>query len=241
MAPELRRIPIDSADAGRDATVEGEWARYLARVLRCRPGDRVWGFSGDGCDYLYELASVSPSLVQMTYVEHRRVETDPLRELALLVGLPKAGKLEAMIEAATALGATRILSFAAMRSEGKGGKRERWEKAALEAARQCGRTTVPTIQPPASSLTEALSQLSAALPHAAGAVGEPSASLSLVEWAAAQPAETPRAWLVGPEGHLTPDELSSARAAGFTAVNLGPRILRAELAAVVGLAELALR
>ncbi|MBE7560132.1 16S rRNA (uracil(1498)-N(3))-methyltransferase [bacterium] len=240
MPPERRRIPIASESAGCNATLTGEWAHYLARVLRARTGEQVWAFCGDGHDYLYEVSSVLPSQVHLRFVERRQVRTDPTRELVLVVALPKAGKLEAMIEAATALGATCIFPFVSARSEGKPSahQRARWNKAALEAARQCGRTTTPELAEPARSLAEAVAELHAALPAVRGAVGDPNAGQSLRAWSEAQPPGVALAWLVGPEGHLSPGELETAVAAGFEAVSLGPRILRAELAATAGLALL---
>jgi 16S rRNA (uracil1498-N3)-methyltransferase len=241
MPPEIRRIPIHDNAAGGHVALESEWIHYLSRVLRLQAGDKVWGFCGDGYDYLYEITSITKGSAELKYLERKAVSTDPLRPLIVIIALPKSGKLDDVVKSGTALGLTDLLAFRAMRSEGKASSNmmDRLNKAALEAARQCGRTTLPTVHPLHKSLQETMVYFKENFPDAQGAMGEMQADLSLKDWNDGLDETTPRAWLVGPEGHLTPAEIEMARAAGFTLVNLGPRVLRTELAAVAGMALLA--
>ena len=160
-------------------------------------------------------------------------------ELTLAQGLPKGDKLDAIVRMATELGATRVVPLVCRRSVVRmepgrsAARRVRWERIAREAAKQCGRTSVPDVCAPAP-LVRWLED-----------AREPGLLLCLWEAEstlldAVLPAECPAriTLVVGPEGGLAPEEVADLRAAGAVLAGLGPRILRTETAGPVGLALL---
>ncbi len=152
-------------------------------------------------------------------------EEHPLR-LHLLQGLPKGEKMELVLQKGTELGVKRFTPIFSQRTQRvKGGaKAARWEKIVQEAARQCRRPSLPSLDRP-SSLVEALEKEKAPLKLMLWEEG--SVPLSQV-----LPCEPPSAiaFLVGPEGGFSFEEAALAQEHGFLPVSLGPRILRSETA-----------
>lgn len=236
----IRRVhlPPEHIDPGR-GRLTPEARHYLVEVLRLGPGARVEVFDGAGGRYEGRLEEGLASLS----LGPREVSCPPAAEIALLLALAKGEKVDLVVQKATELGVARILPFPAARSvvrlEGPRGedRARRWRRIAEEAARQCGRTDVPAVaapQPlaaaltalPAGTLTFVLHPAGAPLPHAQEG----------------RAASRPRlAAVVGPEGGLTEDELATCRAAGGMLATLGPRVLRAETAAIVAVAILQAR
>jgi 16S rRNA (uracil1498-N3)-methyltransferase len=133
-----------------------------------------------------------------------------------------------VVEKATELGVVRIVPIVTRYTVAKGDHAERWRRIALAAAKQCGRTRMPAVDAPRPIAT---------------VLGEAWPGLRLVAWEeehAARLADLPAAadavtMLIGPEGGLDATEVAAARAAGFTTVTLGRRVLRADTAAVVAM------
>ena len=142
--------------------------------------------------------------------------------------------MDFLVEKTSELGVARIVPLVTRRSVARPvaetTRRARWEKIAREAARQCGRADVPTVDPPCP-LTLALAQ---DLPPRRLALWEGARQAPLREALLGAPA--PTALLVGPEGGLAPAEVALAETAGFTMCGVGPRILRVETAAIAGVA-----
>ncbi len=210
-----------------------EAQRYLADVLRLAPGASIEVFDGRGGRY----AAAIEDGFESVRLGAREVSPGPGAEIALLVALAKGEKMDLVVQKATELGAARVLPFEAERSvvrlePAKGEERAaRWRRIAEEAARQCGRADVPEVRPPAS-LARSLADLA---PGTRAFVFHPGgASLG----AAAAPAF---AAVVGPEGGLTDDEVHACETAGAIRASLGPRVLRAETAAIVAVALLQAR
>jgi 16S rRNA (uracil1498-N3)-methyltransferase len=181
-----------------------------------------------------ELVTVGDAAVTARLVESPR-EPARVLEITLLQGIARAPRMDLAIRMGTEIGLTAIRPVVTARSLPDPGpaRTARWVRVAQEAARQCGRADLPAIAAPAP------------LPAALGALG--TVDLLVVPWERAeQPlgdAIADLAWgsaalLVGPEGGLTDDEVSVARAAGGQPVTLGPHILRTETAGVVTAAML---
>ena len=229
------RLLLPGAQAG-PVRVSGEKFHYLARVLRLGAGDVLRVFDGEGREFpaVVEALSEAGALLQLAAAESAPAG----RAVWLLQGLPKADKLEWVVQKGTELGATDFLPLALERcvvklDEARGGKKvQRWQSIADEAARQCGRSDVPTVHAP-----QPLSAALKALPEGTVllVLDEEARSPGLAEAVRGLAAGSPVALLVGPEGGLARSEVEAARAAGGIPVTVGRRILRTETAALVAL------
>jgi 16S rRNA (uracil1498-N3)-methyltransferase len=213
---------------GEHAIVDGEAHRHLTKSLRLRAGDAVTVFDGCGVEIEAVLVAVGAREAQLA-LGTRRSQPPPPVAITLLQSVPKGERLELVIQKTTELGVAHIVPVITGRGVMRPGsdRRQRWETIAREAARQCGRADVPTVD--------------AAVPLAE-ALGAVTASVRLVLWeqqerrplmGALMGKEKNVAVLVGPEGGFSEEEIAAARAAGFVAVGVGPRILRSETAGIV--------
>lgn len=213
-------------------------AQHAARVLRLRSGDRVEISDGAGQILSAEMTCVSRDGVQARLLE-RMPDREALVDLTLYMGYPKAEKLELIVQKLTELGVRRIVPVVMARSVARpdardaAKKRERYERIALEATKQCGRSRVCEVSEP-MSWKAALEDMQ-------------TRALMLVPWEEAQGvrlgdvhAECPQArdigLLIGPEGGISAEEIDDVQALGARNVTLGPRILRAETAAMASAA-----
>jgi 16S rRNA (uracil1498-N3)-methyltransferase len=229
------RLPLDDLSAG-DRDLPPEAARYVTRVHRLGAGDRFQAFDP-------EHALVADGAILSAARDACRVRIEnitpaprPSREVTLIQAIGKGDKLDAIVRDATELGATRVVPVIAIRSVSRPGeaRSERWRRIAVEAARQCGRGDAPLVEPPASLLKVLQSP---AAPETLALCLDPTASQALGPLLTATLGNANAVTLVvGPEGGLDPEELQAAERAGYTRVNLGPRVLRTETvcAAVLG-------
>ena len=226
-------LPPERIGATR-AELTDEARHYLRDVLRLPPGAAIEIFDGRGGAW---EAVIEPGFSALAVGAKREaVSAGPV--LSLLFALAKGDKCELVVQKATELGVARLCPWSAERSvlrldAGKGLERaERWRRIAEEASRQCGRADVPLVEAPVG-LAEALAAVPAGhlLVVLHGPGGAPLAGLGL-EGAPGV------ALLVGPEGGLTDGELAACQAAGARRGWLGPRTLRAETAAIAGVAVL---
>lgn len=234
----MARLFVEPAAFGGEVVRLGdEDARYLTRVLRLGPGDRVTLFDGEGREAEATIERANRHGVELRVGERRATERVARPTLTLVVGLARGDKLDLVVQKATELGVHRVVPVATERAvleldeRRAESRRARWQKIAREAARQSGRADVPEIEAPTS------------FARAMATVG---AALKLLFWEEARGnglrgrldgKEVPAsiAVVVGPEGGLTAAEVEQARAAGFLVAGLGPRILRAETAALAAL------
>ncbi|MEG7359407.1 16S rRNA (uracil(1498)-N(3))-methyltransferase [Pseudomonas citronellolis] len=227
----LSRFFIDAPlSLGQHELPEAQ-AHYIGRVLRHAAGDAVQLFDGSGQEFLGELVEVSKKSVRVELRESfAGLAESPLR-LHLGQGLSRGERMDWAIQKATELGAARITPIVSERCEvrlkdERADKRTiHWRQIAISACEQCGRSVLPQIDAPVS-LAEWLQATEADLKLVLHPVAEPLASH-------ARPGSL--AFLIGPEGGLSDAEVEQARAAGFHAARLGPRVLRTETAPVVAL------
>jgi 16S rRNA (uracil1498-N3)-methyltransferase len=231
----LRRVHLPPERiAGERGFLGPEARRYLADVLRLPPGAALEVFDGRGGRY---RAEIEPGFEAVRLGPREDAPAAGL-ELALVVALAKGEKMDLVVQKATELGVARVLPFEAERSvvrldPAKGEDRaERWRRIAAEAARQCGRADVPEVRSP-SSLEAALASLA---PGARAVVFHPGGGPL-----PGAPAGGSMAAVVGPEGGLADAEVRTCEAAGAIRAGLGPRVLRAETAAIVAVAVLQVR
>jgi 16S rRNA (uracil1498-N3)-methyltransferase len=211
-------------------------SRQIERVLRLKPGDRVVALDGTGMEHLVVLETVGRTTsgsVQST----RHNEAEPAIWLTLYQGLLKGSKLELVLQKCTEVGVSRFVPMATARAvsaEPSASRQARFESIVREAAEQSRRGRIPKIAGTVQ-LQEAMTQACAAGPTVV--LWEEEESLNLKHLPRPGEAGT-MSLFVGPEGGFTSDEAELARAAGAQTVTLGPRILRAETAAIVGSALL---
>ena len=211
-------------------------ARHV-QVLRMQPGGMITLFNGEGGEFDATVTRMGRSDVDVEVGTHHLVEREAARAVHLLVGITANERMDWLVEKATELGVTSITPLAAERSvlklkgERADKKLAHWRGVAVAAAEQCGRNRVPEVHP-AVTLKEWLAQ------------AEPGERwvLSLSEGTQVPSAMAGAASvtvLSGPEGGLSPSEEASALAAGFIPITLGSRVLRAETAPLVVLANCA--
>lgn len=228
------------------ATITGARAEHLARVLRARPGMEADVVAG-GRVFHAEIAAVSRE------GEHGEVrfnliaeaQADPALPVTLVLSIYKFDSMEWAIEKATELGVAAIAPVMARRTDKHlaqaAGKRvERWRRIAHEAAQQSRRSDVPSIEAPAPLAERVRAQ---SLAHRVVLAEQERATTlrSLVDQAIeASGDEMPAIEIaIGPEGGWATEEESLFDANGWRAATLGPRILRAETAAIAALAVVA--
>jgi len=226
-------------------------ARHV-QVLRLQPGDAVTLFDGRGGEYAATIERMGRSEVSVTVGAHAAIEREAVRAVHLAIGMPANERMDWLVEKATELGAASIqplvtahgvLRLAGERAEKK---RAHWEAIAIAACEQCGRNRVPVVHPvrPFSGASGWLDAQEDANPGGGTALR---LVLSLadgtraIDEAVAQATREAAAAQVlsGPEGGLSSAEEQEAIARGFSPVTLGPRVLRAETAALAALARLA--
>ena len=215
-----------------------EDAHHASRVLRMKPGDAAEIFM-NGKRFSAEIASMEGG------VTLRLLDELPSTEAGLRVtlyqGLPKAEKMELIVQKAVELGAAAVvpvsMSRCVVQLNQKDGakKQERWQRIAREACKQSGRCLQMPVEAPIS-FKELLRRL-------------PGYSAAIVPWEDARGYSLPRlreelpdlrelAVVIGPEGGMSEDEVAQMRSAGCCPVTLGPRILRTETAGLAALSAL---
>ena len=223
----------------QQGVITGAELDHLRRVLRLRPGDRITLFDDAGWEHEAVIRSLGAHLGEVAIERSYRAERDSPLAITLGLGLTKGEKMDFVVEKATELGVQTIAPLVSQFAVPKLDERkiaqrtERWQKIALSAAKQCGRTRIPEVCP-LVDFHDFIKQ-----PH--------TEALKLLFWEKEQQqtldqvhAQVMRAGavtlMIGPEGGFSAAEASAALEQGFVTVGLGRRILRAETAAVTALA-----
>jgi 16S rRNA (uracil1498-N3)-methyltransferase len=232
------RFPIPApAAVGQQVTLAETDARHIGKVLRLCPGDHIFLFDGEGTECEAVIDVVTPDAVTASVVS----SATPLRESPVRIvaaqALLKEKKMDTVVRQLTELGVEACIPFPARRSVARPDPRklaarvERWRKISVEAAKQSRRLKAPGIDP-ASGLDDVIARAEgfdakiAFWEEAPVEAGWPAPGSSLKSVFL----------LTGPEGGMTGGEIGRLEAAGFVSASLGPRILRAETAAVVAAA-----
>jgi 16S rRNA (uracil1498-N3)-methyltransferase len=226
----------DVADAvGACITLDGSEAHHLAHVMRAKPGARVVLFDGSGAEFTAEVLRVGRSHVELTIVDGRNVDRELDFDLTLAVALPKGERQSWLVEKGVELGVTRIVPLIAARSVAQPIDKalDRLRRTVVEASKQCGRNRRMEIEAPrrwAEFAAESSPSACRMVAHPGG--GAPPASRGIRELRDLIAAADRVMAAIGPEGGFTDEEIAAAVAAGWTPVDLGPRILRVETAAL---------
>ena len=213
---------------GATVELDARQANYLGNVMRLGEAAELLVFDGRSGEWLARIAEAAKKRMTLM-VERRTREPEAIPDVWLALAPVKRTQTDWLVEKATELGAARLLPVMTQRTVAERVKLERLQAIAVEAAEQCGRTMLPEIDEPVS-----LKQLLAER--------EPGRRLYFADESGGDPAAKtfapgPAMILVGPEGGFTDQEREAIRAApNVAAISLGPRILRAETAALAALA-----
>jgi len=253
-----RRFFVDKF-AGKAATLQGETAEHLGRVLRAEAG-QLYELSDGTSVWLGRVERVALAKRGDSRVEFALVEPiaarEPRLKIVLLAALVKFDRFEWCLEKATELGAAEIVPLAAARSDkaliaAAEKRRVRWERILLESSQQSRRLRPPILRCGEPIQRGRAEEHAAFIPRTAFSNCASDWKILLSERPDATPlrdvlerpehadglnAQHSVALAIGPEGGWTDDELASARANGFTEVSLGENILRMETAVIAAMA-----
>lgn len=238
----MRRFFLDREEILSDRpTLKGPDVKHIRTILRLKPGDDVFLFDGKGLEYLARITACTPKAITLSILERFTSISESPVEITIGQALLKAGKMDRMVRQVTELGIYALIPLLAERSvprpepERWAEKKQRWRSIARESLKQCGRSQIPRLGPPASFKglvgTSQAYDLRIIFHH--GASGLESRSYPR------DPRNVRKVLaLIGPEGGFTPDEVKLALECAFVCVSLGPRILKADTAAVAACAIL---
>ncbi|MCF6312632.1 MAG: 16S rRNA (uracil(1498)-N(3))-methyltransferase [Verrucomicrobiales bacterium] len=232
--------------------LEASEARHCAEVLRCKEGERITLFNGEGTEAITQIQSLQSGgrQIELKLIALNKTPRPPAF-LHLGQAIPKGKNMDLIVQKATELGASRITPLLSERtivrldSAEAEKKRAKWQKVALEACKQCGQNWLPEIAP-IQSVENFLSSHPAGnspdqLPLIAALHSDAQSLKDLLSAHSPTSDQRPSqaTILIGPEGDFTPAELSTAISAGYRPLSLGPIILRSETAAIYALSVLA--
>ena len=224
----LPRLFVDAPlNEGARVELDAGQANYLGNVLRMKEGAELLLFDGGSGEWLARIAEAGKKRMTLA-VERRTREAEDIPDVWLAFAPVKRSQTDWLVEKATELGVARLVPVTTARTVVDRVKLERLQAIAIEAAEQCGRTRLPEIVEPVS-LSKLLDRRDARTLYFADEAGGEAAATAF------KPG--PSLILTGPEGGFTDEERAAIRAAPDTvAISLGPRILRAETAALAALA-----
>jgi 16S rRNA (uracil1498-N3)-methyltransferase len=237
-----KRFFVDQPIAGEQAVLAGPEAHHLAHVMRAAVGDEITLFDGSGREFRARIERVGRNEIETSILEVLVVD----RELAVLatlaVALPKGDRQAWLVEKAVELGVTRLVPVQTARGVAQPVEKalERLRRGVIEAAKQCGRNRLMEIATP-----QTWTDLVASTPtniwrgfaHPGGQIRLGSVAMSSTLGSRIDD----YLFGVGPEGGFTDEEVAAAQAAGWQSIDLGPRILRVETAAILLAASVMLR
>lgn len=213
---------------GASVELDGAPAHYLANVLRLKEGAELLTFDGQSGEWLAKIVLARKGRLKLS-VERKTREAESVPDVWLAFAPVKRAQTDWLVEKATELGVARLIPVMTQRTVAERVRLERLQAIAIEAAEQCGRTVLPEIAEPLP-LGRLIDERNAerTLYFADEGGGEPAAE-------AFKPG--PALILTGPEGGFTDEERTAIRGStNAIPISLGPRILRAETAALAALA-----
>ena len=214
--------------------INNEDVSHITKVLRLKCGDEIIVCDGRGYDYNAQIENIEQKEIVCKILSKKKCKSEPNVEVTLFQGIPKASKMDYIIQKTTELGISRIvpvmLDRCVVKLENKKAemkKRERWQKIANEAAKQSGRGVVPIIEMPVG-LDDVIENIKAMdlcfVPY------ECEEQQKLRTVLTSKKDIKTVGYIIGPEGGFDIAEIDKVKAAGIDTVTLGRRILRTETA-----------
>ncbi|MCQ2516974.1 MAG: 16S rRNA (uracil(1498)-N(3))-methyltransferase [Saccharofermentans sp.] len=234
----MTRLFMEETEASQNQiTLNNDDSRYISQVLRMNPGEEIMVVLKDGIEALCEITEVSKNNVTLNIKSTQSIASEPPYEITLYQSVSKGERMELTIQKCVELGVTKIVPVFSRRcvvkkddSKKQASKIDRWQKIALEAARQSGRGIVPQVTD-AMTFEEACRDASA------------NASIVLFPWEEEKGMSLKAALkgknkedfkeiavFIGPEGGYDESEALKAKEYGAIPVTIGKRILRTETA-----------
>ena len=230
----MRRFFTDPAYVDENTAQIIEDAEHITRVLRMKVGDEILLFDGTGYEYKAVLTVIDSKECQAKILGKYHSAQEPQIQVTIFQGLPKSGKMEVIIQKAVELGVFDIVPMITERCVAKmetdkkvTEKLKRWNRIALEAAKQCGRGRVPQVLPPVpfhTAVQKAVNMDLGLMPYEIlGHQGDRSLKKILQSVSCKN-----IGILIGPEGGFSDAEAEQAKQMGIMLTGLGKRILRTE-------------
>lgn len=211
--------------------IGGNDAHHISKVLRLKEDDEIIVCDKEGTDYHCSIKSLGKDAVEAWILKKEVSSSEPPIEITLYQGVPKGDKLETVIQKCVELGGVKIVPVAMKRSvaviKDKEKKKQRMQKIALEASKQCGRAKVPEVLEVLSfkeAIADAIENDLKILPY------EAENKQKLKDILLENKNSAKIAIFIGPEGGFDEEEIKLAKDNGFKTVTLGPRIMRTETA-----------
>jgi 16S rRNA (uracil1498-N3)-methyltransferase len=210
-----------------------EQIHHVSRVLRMRSGQRMWLFNGNGGSYLAEIVLINKRQLEVRLLEFSDQDCESGLQITLLQGISRSQHMDYTLQKAVELGVKKIVplitEFSNVQLDQNKTEKKllHWQKIIINACEQCGRTILPLISIP--------------VPFAQALEEEGNPSKFLLQPGSAQHlskqtcADNALSLLSGPEGGFSQTEVEHAIDKGFIAIELGPRVLRTETAAVAAI------
>jgi 16S rRNA (uracil1498-N3)-methyltransferase len=234
-------VPSDKI-SGRIGMITGDDAHHIQRVLRLEAGDRITLCDGRGMDYQAVIQDVSKGQVRVELTGKNPSGTEPNLQVTLLQGLPKASKMETIIQKCVELGIHEVIPITTSRTvvripDGREGEKKasRWQRVAEEASKQSRRGILPQVHAP-KTFDQAIQACQADWKIILWEEEKKQSLRRVLQSQSSMPESI--AILIGSEGGLEEEEVFLARQYGWISASLGPRILRTETAGMAALAAI---
>lgn len=238
----MPRFFIDTPCAvGQELWLTGEDGAHIAKSLRMKPGEELTLCDGGKTDYLCEISEIQGTQALVKVLSQEDSKGEPSVFVTLYQSLPKADKMDSVVQKSVESGASRIVPMFSTRcisrpdEKAARKKTERWQRIALEAAKQCGRGIVPQVAPitPFAKAVKEAAENGGRLLFFYEGGGQSLRTLALEE-------EGRISLFIGPEGGFEESEVELAKELGAQVATLGTRIFRTETAPVAALSALML-
>ena len=229
----MRRFFINPAQLHNNrGLITDQEARHISQVLRLKAGTHLELFDGEGMVYQAEISAIHKATVETQILSSQRYQATP-PFLSVAQSLVKANKMDLIVQKATELGVAEIwpvISQHCAVTSASAHQISRWQRIAHESCKQCNRP-MPLLIHETSTLSELYSRTHASVAKIMLWENEADTTLQDVNFTSSKHVSL----LIGPEGGFSNAEAEAAIHHGFQTVALGPRILRAETAAIAGI------
>lgn len=232
--------PQDINKIDKEIKIVGEDVRHIQKSLRLKEGNKITISDGMGSGFVTQIVDSGKEEVRVEIIEEIKSVENKDKTLTLFQGLAKGSKMDLIIQKAVELGVNAIVpiiteySVVQLKEKDKHKKKERWQKIAEEAAKQCRRLIMPVVHTPINfndAIAEWKEENSKHL-HLIAYENETSTSVKKIfSHTSVMEYDHIGVW-VGPEGGFHEKEIVQAQSAGVISVGMGPRILRTETAGI---------